>query len=176
MISHNNGYVGLSDADFKQLHRHAPVNACLRGVFTKINQADEYKVLAHNTQESRQALMLMQKKIMDAAHSYPLNRLPLYLKKDTSSGASYLRWRNCSNNCQGQPAWEELIQDGNIPLEIREAMLQIEKDRICANMQMAVLNFILRQARECEDKLNQVENLFYSALDTERKSLSNLER
>ena len=163
MNSHS--YIGLSDADFQQLHRNAPVNACLRGVFKKIEDADDYKVLAHNTQESRQALMQMQKKIMESSLSYPLNHLPLYLKKDMSSGGCFLRWRNCGNNRQGQPAWEELIQNKDIPLEIREAMVQIEKDRICANMQMAVFNFILRQSRECEDKLNKVESLFQLSLE-----------
>ena len=44
-------------------------------------------------------------------------------------------------------------------------MVQIEKDRICANMQMAVFNFILRQSRECEDKLNKVESLFQLSLE-----------
>jgi hypothetical protein len=44
-------------------------------------------------------------------------------------------------------------------------MLAIEKDRICANMQMAVLNSILRQSRECEDKLVIAEKLFKKALE-----------
>lgn len=87
------------------------------------------------------------------------------MKKDVSSGGCFLRWRNCGNNRQGQPAWEEIIQDKNVPIEIREALLTIEKDRICANMQMAVLNSILRQSRECEGKLIIAEKLFKKALE-----------
>lgn len=158
-------YIQLSDADFQTFHRSAPVNASLRKVFRKMDSADDYQLLSQNIQQTRDALMLMQKKIIDAANSYPLTHLPLYLKKDVSSGGCFLRWRNCGNNRQGQPAWEEIIQDKNIPIEIREAMLAIEKDRICANMQMAVLNSILRQSRECEDKLVIAEKLFKKALE-----------
>ena len=158
-------YVQLSDADFQAFHRTARVNASLRSVFRKINSAEDYQLLSQYIQQTRDALMLMQKKIIDAANSYPLTHLPLYLKKDVSSGGCFLRWRNCGNNRQGQPAWEEIIQDKNIPIEIREAMLAIEKDRICANMQMAVLNSILRQSRECEDKLVIAEKLFKKALE-----------
>lgn len=158
-------YVQLSDADFQAFHRTAPVNASLRSVFRKINSAEDYQLLSQYIQQTRDALMLMQKKIIDAANSYPLTHLPIYLKKDVSSGGCFLRWRNCGNNRQGQPAWEEIIQDKNIQIEIREAMLAIEKDRICANMQMAVLNSILRQSRECEDKLVIAEKLFKKALE-----------
>lgn len=158
-------YVQLSDADFQAFHRAAPVNTSLRSVFRKINSAEDYQLLSQYIQQTRDALMLMQKKIIDAANSYPLTHLPIYLKKDVSSGGCFLRWRNCGNNRQGQPAWEEIIQDKNIPIEIREAMLAIEKDRICANMQMAVLNSILRQSRECEDKLVIAEKLFKKALE-----------
>lgn len=158
-------YVQLSDADFQAFHRTAPVNTSLRSVFRKINSAEDYQLLSQYIQQTRDALMLMQKKIIDAANSYPLTHLPIYLKKDVSSGGCFLRWRNCGNNRQGQPAWEEIIQDKNIPIEIREAMLAIEKDRICANMQMAVLNSILRQSRECEDKLVIAEKLFKKALE-----------
>lgn len=158
-------YIQLSDADFQAFHRAAPVNTGLRSVFRKIDSAEDYQLLSQYIQQTRDALMLMQKKIIDAANSYPLTYLPIYLKKDVSSGGCFLRWRNCGNNRQGQPAWEEIIQDKNVPIEIREAMLAIEKDRICANMQMAVLNFILRQSRECEDKLNTAEKLFKNALD-----------
>lgn len=159
-------YIKLSDADFQAFHRSAPVNACLRRVFKQLDSTDEYQILSHDIEATRSALILLQKKIIDAANSYPLNHLPLYLKKDvqTSSAGCYLRWRNVSNNRQGQPAWEALIQDQSIPLEIREAMLSIEKDRICANMQMAVLNFMLRQSRECYEKLLVAENLFKQTL------------
>lgn len=164
MQQHPTRYTKLSDADFHAFHRTAPVNACLRSVFKQLDSKDEYQILSHDIEETRNALMLLQKKIIDSANSYPLNHLPLYLKKDVSSEGCYLRWRNTRNNRQGQPAWEALIQDQAIPLEIREAMLSIEKDRICANMQMAVLNFMLRQSRECEDKLLVAENLFKQTL------------
>ncbi|MBN6079244.1 DUF3158 family protein [Aggregatibacter actinomycetemcomitans] len=158
-------YIQLSDADFQAFHRSAPVNASLRNVFRKMSSADDYQLLSQYVQQTRDALMSLQKKIIDAANSYPLTHLPIYLKKDVSSGGCFLRWRNCDNNRQGQPAWEEIIQDKNVPIEIREAMLAVEKDRICANMQMAVLNSILRQSRECEGKLVIAEKLFKKALE-----------
>ncbi|SUG49776.1 Protein of uncharacterised function (DUF3158) [Salmonella enterica subsp. arizonae] len=39
-------------------------------------------------------------------------------------------------------------------------LLEIERDRIVFNMQMSVLTFIIRQARECQDKMEQVEILY----------------
>ncbi|EHB39529.1 hypothetical protein SEENIN0B_04828 [Salmonella enterica subsp. enterica serovar Infantis str. SARB27] len=39
-------------------------------------------------------------------------------------------------------------------------MLEIERDRIVFNMQMSVLTFIIRQARECQEKMEQAEKLY----------------
>ncbi|MDH3001455.1 hypothetical protein A1D23_12990 [Chelonobacter oris] len=156
------GVQGLTPEDFQEYHRNAPVNATLRGIFKKIASSNDYQVLNHNAQQTRQMLMEMQTKIADAASQSPLTNMPIYLKKDSQSSAKgcYLRWRNCANGRLGLPAWESMIQDCSLPEDIRMALLEVEKDRICGNMQMSVLNFILRQIRECEEKLIMAEKLF----------------
>ena len=51
-----------------------------------------------------------------------------------------------------------------MPQRARDTLLEIEKDRIVFNMQMSVLTFIIRQARECQEKVEQAERLHMELL------------
>ncbi|MNF06624.1 hypothetical protein D3C80_2066160 [compost metagenome] len=61
-------------------------------------------------------------------------------------------------------AWQELMQSPKLPPQAREALLQIERDRIVFNMQMSILTFILRQCRECAKKITDADTLAASFL------------
>lgn len=64
LLSTDLTYAQLTDADFQAFHRSAPVNASLRNVFRKMDSADNYQLLSQNIQQTRDALMLMQKKLL----------------------------------------------------------------------------------------------------------------
>lgn len=95
-------------------------------------------------------------RLIQSARRYPVRQLPLiFTIGPAPSGANFLRWRNQQNNKSGTPAFCNLIGDPKIPQRARDALLEIERDRIVFNMQMSVLTFIIRQARECQEKWNR---------------------
>ncbi|MGR3808155.1 DUF3158 family protein [Pasteurella testudinis] len=154
-------YSALDMGSYQNLIFQTPLNDGLKGIFKQFGSAEDYQVLHQNIFDARIELLNMSKNIVKCANAYPLNHLPLIFVADcnNSSGGRFLRWRNQQNNKGGQLAWENLVQSSEVPLELKKALIAVEKDRIAYNMQMSILNFIIRQARECEDKLNTAEKL-----------------
>ncbi len=155
-------YQALTKDDYQKLIFNSPLNAGLKTLFSPLHNTEDYKILSQYILEARNELFKLAQSIRDKANTHPLKHIPLFFIVDSqnSSGGKFLRWRNLEKNRNGKPAWEEIIKNKNTPLEIKQALIELEKDRIAFNAQMSVLNFILRQSRECEEKVNEIENLF----------------
>jgi len=145
------GYQSLADEDYKML---AYVSS-LKGLLKPFKSKGELELSVREMMEP-----LMQR-LIQSARRYPVRQLPLiFTIGPAPSGANFLRWRNQQNNKSGTPAFSNLIGDPKIPQRARDALLEIERDRIVFNMQMSVLTFIIRQARECQEKMEQAEKLY----------------
>ncbi|MFC0323657.1 DUF3158 family protein [Gallibacterium melopsittaci] len=157
-----NNYNALTKEDYQNLIFNTPLNSALKMLFNPIQSADDYTILKQYIEESRNELFKMAQSILYAAKSYPLNHLPIIFIIDSqnSSGGKFLRWRDQSNGRSGKYAWDKLIINNHVPIEIRSALRDLEKDRIAFNMQMSILNFILRQCRECSLKIQEIDTLF----------------
>lgn len=114
----------------------------------------EPEALTRYVSEVEATLHQIQILLLHRAWRWPLQHLPLILCRGPArSGATYLRWRNYSQSLSGTAAWQALMADPAYSPELRESLFAIERDRIMFNMQMSVMTFILRQHRECSEKL-----------------------
>ncbi len=151
------GYQSLADEDYKML---AYVSS-LKGLLKPFKSKGELELLESNARSVREMMEPLMQRLIQSARRYPVRQLPLiFTIGPAPSGANFLRWRNQQNNKSGTPAFCNLIGDPKIPQRARDALLEIERDRIVFNMQMSVLTFIIRQARECQDKMEQAEKLY----------------
>ncbi|EDT2963674.1 DUF3158 family protein [Salmonella enterica subsp. enterica] len=146
------GYIPLADEDYNLTAHESSLKSLLR--------VRDPVTLAQNATAARENLYPLQTRILQRAWRYPLRYLPLLLCRGPArSGANFLRWRNQENNRSGTLAWRELMQSPDLPQAVREALLQIEQDRIVFNMQMSIVTFILRQTRECAQKIAEARTL-----------------
>lgn len=151
------GYKRLADEDYNSLADESTLKGLLR--------VRELSLLAQDALAARAILHQIQVRMLQRAWRFPVRYLPLLLCRGPArSGANFLRWRNQENNRSGVLAWQELMQSPQLPPQAREALLQIEHDRIVFNMQMSVLTFILRQCRECAKKNTDADTLAASLL------------
>ncbi|EEJ4192972.1 DUF3158 family protein [Salmonella enterica subsp. diarizonae] len=151
------GYQSLADEDYKML---AYVSS-LKGLLKPFKSKGELELLESNARNVREMMEPLMQRLIQSARRYPVRQLPLiFTIGPAPSGANFLRWRNQQNNKSGTPAFSNLIGDSKIPQRARDALLEIERDRIVFNMQMSVLTFIIRQARECQEKMEQAEMLY----------------
>lgn len=151
------GYQSLADEDYKML---AYISS-LKGLLKPFKSKGELELLESNARSVREMMEPLMQRLIQSARRYPVRQLPLIFTIGPAlSGANFLRWRNQQNNKSGTPAFSNLIGDPKIPQRARDALLEIERDRIVFNMQMSVLTFIIRQARECQEKMEQAEMLY----------------
>jgi len=120
----------------------------------------EPQALARYAAEAEATLHQIRTLLLHRSWRWPLQHLPLILCPGPArSGAVYLRWRSYSLNLSGMAAWQALVQDLSQPQTVRDALLVIERDRVMFNMQMSVTTFILRQTRECTEKLTAARHI-----------------
>ncbi|AWX14700.1 hypothetical protein CEP48_00180 [Mergibacter septicus] len=154
-------YHALNEQDYANLIFNTPLNAGLKKLFNPVSTQVDYEILEQFFLESRQSLIEMGQSIIQKARSYPVAHVPLIFILDhtSSSGGRFLRWRNLKNNKSGEPAYKYILQDETVPAEIKQALVALENDRIAFNMQMSVLNSIVRQLRECKEKNKSILEL-----------------
>ncbi|EAS1759907.1 DUF3158 family protein [Salmonella enterica] len=146
------GYIPLADEDYNCIAHESALKSLLR--------VREPAALALDATAARECLHPLQTRILQRAWRFPVRYLPLLLCRGPArSGASFLRWRNQENNRSGTQAWTELMLSPELPQPAREALLQIERDRIVFNMQMSIVTFILRQTRECMQKMTEASGV-----------------
>jgi hypothetical protein len=150
------GYVALAYEDYNPI----AYKTSLKGLLKPFKGKGELQQLEENTKDAREIMGGIRQRLIQSATSYPIRMLPLiFTLGPAPSGAVFLRWRNQQNNKSGLPAFGEIIQNPVIPTFTRDLLLEIEKDRIVFNMQMSALTFIIRQARECQEKFSAAERL-----------------
>jgi len=150
------GYAALAHEDYNPI----AYKASLKGLLKPFKGKGDLMQLENNMKDAREALRVIQQRLIQSATYYPVGLLPIMLTLcPAPSGAWFLRWRNQQNNKSGLPALSGLIQNKSLPISARDILLEIEKDRIVFNMQISALTFISRQARDCQEKFQLAEQL-----------------
>lgn len=86
--------------------------------------------------------------------------LPLHMIRDkaSSSGGTFLRWRSFQASKNGGSVLTPIFNNARIPLELRQKLVSAEKERILINLQVSVLNFMMRQVSSAGEKIKEIEN------------------
>lgn len=145
----------ISNNMYRDFAKNTPLNAAMKAVFSEFAQTSDYEFQYEQIHQVRQWLMAQQSVMISVLKSGELSTLPITLIRDraSSSGGTFLRWRYLTNTGAGHVFWKNIVSDENQPLSIRQKLIAAEKDRVQINMQMSVLNFMLRQLKECGQKI-----------------------
>lgn len=155
-------YSLIPEGMYKDLTQKHNLNGILKLLFSPLDSLEQYQHLTEQTKNVRQALVELQDTMVSGLKTDPvMSTLPLVFIRDTASRAEacYLRWRNARNNKSGENAWHKIITDPQQPKIVKDSLVKVEKERITLNMQMAILTHIVRQLRECHEKIEKIENL-----------------
>lgn len=151
----------IPEDTYKNLTQKHNLIGIVRNLFSPMDSPDEYERLLQQVIEMRQGFVALQPEMMKEISDSLIRNLPVLLVRDYSGslGPSFLRLRNVKTRKSGFTALQEVMQDEATPKEIKNALCQVEKERILLNMQVSILHTIIKQLRECKTKIEQVNQL-----------------
>ncbi|WP_397459087.1 DUF3158 family protein [Pseudomonas asplenii] len=99
--------------------------------------------------------------VLAQAERYPFTLLPIRLvKQSTGAGTIFLRWSRVDRSRMGADLWEELILDGQTPINLISDLYALELQRITINMQISMVHSMGRQAFLCANKAEAAEQAY----------------
>lgn len=149
----------ISDEIYRQLVKDSGLNTSLKQLFSYFDTVSDYELLQEQFTQARAHFMAAQDNMVQSVRQ-ELSPLAVYMIKDkaSSSGGTFLRWRSMHNTKTGGTVWLPIVDDESVPVDVRQKVVAVEKDRILINMQISVFNHILRQLSDCAEKLQEVDN------------------
>lgn len=145
---------------YKILGRTTSLNDTLKQLFGEIDSLEQYQYLADAITHIREICMSQQKLMLDNLRQSEISVLPIHLiwDKASSSGGTFLRWRSFQSKT-GESVWLPILRNSEITPELKQKFISAEKERILVNMQISVLNFMLRQVSESMAKIRNIEDV-----------------
>lgn len=145
---------------YKQLGRTTPLNESLKQLFSELDSVQQYEYLNESLAAVREALMLQQHDMLHNVRQSELKVLPIHMIRDkaSSSGGTFLRWRSFHAAKTGDSALTPIFDNARLPMELRQKLVSAEKERILINLQVSVLNFMMRQVSSAVEKIKETEN------------------
>lgn len=88
----------------------------------------------------------------------PFSLLDLRLViQHSGAGTDFLRWRSRDFSCMGVGVWQQAMAQPQLGQAVREALHQLEVNRVVLNLQMSGLHSLYRQALASADKLETAD-------------------
>ncbi|MBN6058641.1 DUF3158 family protein [Aggregatibacter actinomycetemcomitans] len=145
---------------YKILGRTTSLNNTLKQLFGEIDSLKQYQYLTDDITHIREMFMSQQKQMLENLKQSEIGILPIHLIRDkaSSSGGIFLRWRSFHSKT-GESVWLPILRNPEIPLELKQKFVSAEKERILVNMQISMLNFMLRQISESVAKIKSIEGV-----------------
>ncbi|MCK9535698.1 MAG: DUF3158 family protein [Pseudomonas sp.] len=134
--------------------KHAP---SLKGLLKPFKGKGDYVVLEQQMIEAREGIAAMIDEIVEMWAKPPFSLLAIQAGTQASpSGAHHLRWRSRGRaQRMGFGVWAKAMQDKQTPKDLLEELYWFEALRLQTNMQISCLTFIAKQARECQEKMDE---------------------
>ena len=134
--------------------KHAP---SLKGLLKPFKGKGDYVVLEQQMIEAREWIAAMIYEIVEMWAKPPFSLLAIQAGTQASpSGAHHLRWRSRGRaQRMGFGVWAKAMQDKQTPQDLLEELYWFEALRLQTNMQISCLTFIAKQARECQEKMDE---------------------
>lgn len=153
----------LTEDFYRDLAKNTPLNESLRRLFSALTETSDFVLLKDQLEQVRIEFTKMQSDVVERVKNGDLRHLPLCLivDKSSTSGGTFLRWRSSSRKFKtsGNILISQIVADENIEQELRQQLLEAEKERLLVNMQATIFNFVLRQLRENIEKIESAEQI-----------------
>lgn len=157
---------------YRDLAVQTPLNLVLKQFFSEIKHIEDIEQLQLSLYQVREHLIQQHQAIVNKLKNNDVTKaLGFRLIQDkSSSGGHFLRWRITFGQQQipykGGLIWKNLITDNTIPAVAKKRIAQMEKERLVLNMQMSVLNTMLRQLSDTIEKQMDVEQEYEQQIST----------
>ncbi|MDY4281355.1 MAG: DUF3158 family protein [[Pasteurella] mairii] len=150
---------------YRDLAVHTPLNMVLKQFFSEIASIEDFEQLQLSLYQVRAHLISQHQDIVKKLRSNDITKalgFRLMQDKASSSGGHFLRWRTTIRQAnqsaeKGGLIWKGLVEDRTLSEGIKKRIAQMEKERLVLNMQMSVLNSMMRQLSATIDKLTEIE-------------------
>lgn len=147
---------------YRDLAVQTPLNSVMKQFFSEINSVEDCEQLQLSLYQVREHLITQHQDIVQKLRSHDITKalgFRLLQDKALSSGGHFLRWRVTigQSAAKGGFIWKGLINDTSISDEVKKRIAHMEKERLVLNMQMSVLNSMMRQLSATIQKLTDVE-------------------
>lgn len=136
--------------------------AFLKGLLKPFKGKGDMEEWASVCEELRDKLISMaQRQVLRQTQAYPFSMLPVQLTlQTTGTGTTFLRWRNADKSVMGVALWERMMNSLTTPASLIAELHAIEQQRIVLNMQISLLHTVMRQARDCAQKMQSADEVF----------------
>ena len=147
---------------YRDLAIQTPLNSVFKLFFSEINSIEDCEQLQVLLYQVREHLLKQHQNIVRKLRENDVIKalgFRLIQDKASSSGGHFLRWRLTlgKQENKGGLLWKGLIQDNQLQVEVKKRILQMEKERITLNMQMSILNSMMRQLSDSIKKLTDIK-------------------
>lgn len=132
----------LSSEDYREFEH----SASLKGLLKPFKGKGELFQFAGTIKQLRGELETLMAAMLAIMAQPPFSLLELRLSvQHSSQGACFLRWRSPDFKRMGVEVWEQVMEHPLLQPELRQALYQLEANRIVLNLQMSSLNSLYRQ-------------------------------
>lgn len=148
---------------YRELAVQTPLNPVLKQFFSEIKNIEDCEQLQLSLYQVREHLIQQHQAIVNKLKHNDVTKaigFRLIQDKSSSSGGHFLRWRitfGQQTHPKGGLIWKSLIEDSKIPVVAKKRIAQMEKERLVLNMQMSVLNTMIRHLTDTLEKWFEVE-------------------
>lgn len=152
-----------------QAYREIEHSASLKGLLKPFKGKGELLQFAETLQQLRHKLETLMTGMLAIMAQPPFSLLELRLcVQHSSSGTCFLRWRSSDFKRMGVEVWEATLEHPLLQPDLRQALYQLEANRVVLNLQMSSLCSLYRQVLTGAIKLGYADDVL-SDFTTEEK-------
>lgn len=132
----------------------------LKGLLKPFKGKGDLEDLERQLLDVQRGVSDLMDQVVDMWDRPPFSLLPLDMRpQPSSSGSSHLRWRSRGRGARmGVGVWSKEMLSKKTPVEVLDELYWFEVLRIRYNMQMTCIQFMIRQARECQVKMQEASD------------------
>ncbi|MFB4390393.1 MULTISPECIES: DUF3158 family protein [unclassified Pseudomonas] len=152
-----------------ETYREVEQSASLKGLLKPFKGKGELLQFAETLQHLRHQLEALMTGMLAIMAQPPFSLLELRMSvQHSSQGACFLRWRSPDFKRMGVEAWVQAMKHPLLLPDLRQALYQLEANRVVLNLQMSSLNSLYRQVIAGAIKLGHADDVL-SDFTTEEK-------
>ncbi|TNB81572.1 DUF3158 family protein [Pseudomonas sp. Fig-3] len=145
-------------------YRELEQGASLKGLLKPFKGKGELQQFAETILRLRTELAGLMGAMLAIMAQPPFSLLDLRLVvQHSATGTDFLRWRSPDFQRMGVQVWQQAMGHSHLTPVLREALYQLEVNRVTLNLQMSSLQSLYRQAVTGVSKMQAAETTFQTS-------------